>query len=569
MTYIKLLTVLAGLALLTACGGGTAKDPKLAGDGTGGGGGNATNCTTNPFHADCSADATATTLRQTMCLADSTADPSCVGETGVITTFCTANPNHDSSACVAVRCASIPACADGVITYADWLEGFDDTPNTAGDYTRNEPHEFLQGTANGLDTGNISNAIISTAIKTLNLESLGGEAKNGVGWFNSLSGAGGDAVPVRLYSGIFLGTDLGAPLTSADVSVSVPWAGKIGWDFYRSASGLTSTPAPNNNFNLTVDFANSEIRAFVNHGGEVHFLLNAEFDDRGRFEGTIIHGTFAGNDKDATPTSATNGVLTGLIGELGAVGVFISDATQAVSTDTDIAFAGGFVAVPPVVNTGVLPTYPTKPNAETSTRFLTATETGLNITDIQFQGSATRTILNPHFIGRRGLDSDNPDGFAYFVTTSANLNPIGYVGILPTTNLGAPLPSTTANAVWAGHFSVAGSNNIATNYFVDFTNGKFGFSNAAEDDTDGTLTVSTATYTMNAHFGSHNDASSYSAGRMGGTIGISDVATTASATIVGLIGAEGAVGVFTQAVAATGYTGGFTATNPDYTPPTN
>ena len=351
-------------------------------------------CEANPFdtatpcmHGDYADE------RQSMCLANIMIDDSCRGEMGIATVFCEADPFNTATACVAdaynderlamcvgdittprcmqivtpvceanngfnnpvcrgiekydeqLRCAGIPACADGVITTADWLEGFDAPLNTAGDYTHTETHQFLQGTPNGLDTGNISNAVIPTNIKALNLESFGGEAKNGVGWFNSLSGAGGDAIPVRLYSGIFLGTDLGAPLASADVSADVPWAGKIGLDFYISASGLTANPAPNNNFNLTVDFANSKIRAFFNRGGEVHFLLNAEFDDRGRFEGTIIYGTFAGNDKDATPTNVTNGVLTGLIGELGAVGVFISDATQAVSTDTDIAFAGGFVAI--------------------------------------------------------------------------------------------------------------------------------------------------------------------------------------------------------------------------------
>ncbi len=139
MPYIKLLTVLAGLALLTACGGGTAKDPELEGDGTGGGGGNATNCTTNPFHADCSANATATTLRQTMCLADSTADPSCVGATGIITLFCEADPFNPATPCVADAyddertviidgCRTNNAgagCADVAIPYACNADAFD------------------------------------------------------------------------------------------------------------------------------------------------------------------------------------------------------------------------------------------------------------------------------------------------------------------------------------------------------------------------------------------------------------------------------------------------------------
>ncbi len=89
MPYIKLLTVLAGLALLTACGGGTAETPDTAG-------GNATDCKTNAFHADCNADAPAIELRQSMCLADDSADSTCGV---VITGACEANPFRTETAC--------------------------------------------------------------------------------------------------------------------------------------------------------------------------------------------------------------------------------------------------------------------------------------------------------------------------------------------------------------------------------------------------------------------------------------------------------------------------------------
>ena len=93
MTYIKLLTVLAGLALLTACGGGT--------------GLTATNdtitpeCMTNPFGDGCNRFAEALASQEIMCLADATADPSCVGDAGIATVFCKANPFNTSKACVA------------------------------------------------------------------------------------------------------------------------------------------------------------------------------------------------------------------------------------------------------------------------------------------------------------------------------------------------------------------------------------------------------------------------------------------------------------------------------------
>ncbi len=94
MPYIKLLTALAGLALLTACGG-TAKTADNAGK-------SANPCIENPFGATCSADdSTIISLRQSVCLADTTINPACTGEAGIATVFCKANPFNTSKACVA------------------------------------------------------------------------------------------------------------------------------------------------------------------------------------------------------------------------------------------------------------------------------------------------------------------------------------------------------------------------------------------------------------------------------------------------------------------------------------
>ncbi len=361
MTYLKLLTVLAGLALLTACGGATPTDDK-AGDGTGGGdGGNATNCATNPFHADCLANADFATARLTICMGESTSSrctpivmPIC--ELDFNNALCRGRMKYDEQ----LRCSVGEVC---VVNTADWLEGFDTPPNTAADNARTETIEFLQGTADGLDIGNVTDQFKTILVLTLDLETatynnvaLGGEAKNGVAWFsadNVVGAVGQQVIVSRLYSGIFSGTSLGAPLTSADVSVSVPWTGTIGWTFYssRGSSGFED----GKDFNLTVDFANSEIRAFVKRSNVTsnteHFLLKAEFDDTGRFNGTIKHGAFAGNDKTATPTNVTTGVLTGLIGKQGAVGAFISNEADIATTNQ--SFIGGFGVVHPTITARV------------------------------------------------------------------------------------------------------------------------------------------------------------------------------------------------------------------------
>ena len=243
-------------------------------------------------------------------------------------------------------------------------------------------------------------------------------------------------------------------------------------------------------------------------------------------------------------------------------------ACEAYFQPARVNLCGGATDFATCVNVGDLPTYETKPNERTLSGLLTATATGLNTTDIQFVGFPPRTISTPLTIGRRGgagtTDSPNtnPDGFAYFVTNSSAAF-IGYAGILPTTNLGAPLAMQPANAVWAGHFSTGTTTNIAVNYFVDFTNGKFGFSNDEGNDTDGTLMNNSSTFTMDAHFGSHASANGYSAGRMGGTLVIAETGGGGEADIVGLIGAEGAVGVFVNEGERGGFIGGFTATNPN------
>ena len=96
MPYIKLLTVLAGLALLTACGGGTPAD-NTGGD-TNTGEVNTTDCTATPFDTNCDADESAITSRQTTCFASATANRRCGV---VIAGACVANPFRAETACMA------------------------------------------------------------------------------------------------------------------------------------------------------------------------------------------------------------------------------------------------------------------------------------------------------------------------------------------------------------------------------------------------------------------------------------------------------------------------------------
>ena len=77
-------------------------------------------------------------------------------------------------------------------------------------------------------------------------------------------------------------------------------------------------------------------------------------------------------------------------------------------------------------------------------------------------------------------------------------------------------------------------------------------------------------HTLNGYFGNHPKAKGLNPGQMVGDF-IFDPGSIAffnyrEATLIGLIGEEGAVGVFRK-IGENGASGGFTATNPSYTPP--
>ncbi len=135
------------------------------------------------------------------------------------------------------------------------------------------------------------------------------------------------------YAGILDSTDLGAPLTGV-AETSVEWNGR-----YNS----------NVDFDLTITFeANGgRLDAFFGIGTRDVFvrLENARFDTNGVITGTLNYQGFMNNDRTMPIDSATDGIpntgdsiLSGIIGEEGAVAVFVG---------VNAVHSGGFVAVPP------------------------------------------------------------------------------------------------------------------------------------------------------------------------------------------------------------------------------
>ncbi len=334
MTYIKLLTVLAGLALLTACGGSSPTTPannstggdnsggdnsggdNSGGNNNGGGGGNPTDCTQTPFHNDClTNNAPALALRQSRCLANPAIDPSCGG---ILTTYCATN--------------DVTACPN--VTTADWLASFTANGGTALPTTPNTTptNEFLAISAT--TASSLTDAVPTTLFMT-------GSTTNGLAFFAE-NGA--------FYAGVLAGTNLGAPITAPITSAR--WTGQIRAASSTSNAILSAGEITDFGVAITFDGTNGTIKeTFVSDSSAVFvYEIDGTFDANG-----IIGGSVAFGVGDATngihPTQLREryspGTLTGIIGQNGAVGVFHSDNENSETGSAAASFAGGFVVTPP------------------------------------------------------------------------------------------------------------------------------------------------------------------------------------------------------------------------------
>ena len=131
------------------------------------------------------------------------------------------------------------------------------------------------------------------------------------------------------YAGVGFDAKLGEPLTTETAKGT--WQGGL-----RAVIGNTLMPA-SVDMELTVTFNPPNISAFVPVNGN-HFLLEGVFSPLGVISGTVNYGAFM-DDERTTPMGnrGKNGTLTGLIGDYGAVGVFVSGT----SSDGGVTITGG------------------------------------------------------------------------------------------------------------------------------------------------------------------------------------------------------------------------------------
>ncbi len=233
--------------------------------------------------------------------------------------------------------ATTHPCSDtwGGVNAAMWAKQNPDAPDSPD--TVRPRHQFLKGGAAGLDPSGIT--VINSRrnelyldIATFDGKALGGDATDGVAFITS--------VGAKYYSGILSGTDLGAPVDNP-AGTTASWVGQF------QAVNFTT----NRDFVLEITFGHAEegkagsIEAFVyrqrrDHFSRLvsHFHLKGDFDDSGLITGTVVLGKFTGNNRDNQRGSSPLGVLTGLIGQDGAVGIFHSNGRA--------QYSGGFVARP-------------------------------------------------------------------------------------------------------------------------------------------------------------------------------------------------------------------------------
>ncbi len=234
----------------------------------------------------------------------------------------------------------------GKVNYGQWLNSFDAAPplkpviTSDGASVSTLENQFLQGTIDGLDFGDIKKStrgrgldpdiiILDLQVAEYDGSILDGDSDDGVAFFRGKFNRSKN----YYYAGILSGTDLGAPVTQTQGTAT--WNGEIGSSNYRI----------NGDFTLKIYFAETKVEGFAGKKGRnanhKYLYLRGDFDAYGVIDGHTRYGVFANGSRPAlTDTVAFNGQLRGLIGQGGAVGVFISDSNVG-------GYSGGFVVAPP------------------------------------------------------------------------------------------------------------------------------------------------------------------------------------------------------------------------------
>ena len=469
------------------------------------------------------------------------------------------------------------------ITFSDWVRSFvsplGPSPNTGFRFRANQ---FLQGTETTLLTTGTQDSGSNTAapeVTTITLadNDLGGEAADGFAFFDGHIAA---ANKRYYYTGILSGTDLGAPLTGQPTSTL--WRGYI---------RLTGFGGLNKHFDLTVNFgAGSQmgggtLSAFVPFGSAnttLNYKIDAEFNADGLIitgdatNPNIVYDEFTDGNPDMPEGSVDKhtGILSGIIGEQGVVAVFISNP----HSEPSYVFSGGLVAAPIQGTSGLLKwanslaTFP-RFVPTTENQFLQGTATGLHTkgTRASQLNNAAPTVTTVT-LADKGLGGEAADGFAFFDGYSGQQH--YYAGILSGTDLGAPLTEQPTNTVWRGHIALDGFATVNKSFDLTVNFG------AGSQTGGGTLSAfvkafnnnDVSHYKIDAEFNADGvivpaaDSIVYDEFTGGDPNSPTMASLRHTGMVTGLIGEQGAVGVFIGRTTSRNMSGGFVARPTPSTP---
>ena len=434
-------------------------------------------------------------------------------------------------------------------TYANWKLAVN--PETVPNVISPQ-NQFLQADEDSISTEGTT--AVPNDVQTLNLLTatfdglpLDWEAADGVAFFQ------GQINRTNYnYAGVFSGTDLGAPITDRAGTTAI-WYGSF-----------NHTLNPSKDFALTVTFnkIGGTLDAFVRAGVANNSFIfdDVRFDTRGLITGEVLYVTFLPNDRTATPTNQT-ATLRGLIGEQGAVGVFVGEKGSNIG--------GGFVAHP----TATLDSDKINfadwggVDGDPKTTVINKDNTG---TDPLLYGVASVVNDGPAGNFIHGLATVDGKGFNFVGTPFASATVIGdvlymgtdrisgaafsrvsgkyYAGLLPTTDLGVPIIAKNLSVIWDAQFTLNSNGGafVNSNFKMRVTfNGNGGtinsgrYSGRSFEDWGVPLSSSPSSGTIEIQGKFGMDGVLY------GTVG--------NGTLTGLIGANGAVGAFVGATLAGGF----------------
>ena len=519
--------------------------------------------------------------------------------------------------------AAPPAPALPDATFATWADSFatgepnegtllaenallNDADNTSTIVTESTPTSgtnsahFIRGTATGID--GIYTPFAPARVGGLHLT---GDTDNGIafGFINTDTDINDHATGLH-FAGLLSGADVGVPINAQTAAF---WTGSIGG--FINGQAISTT-----NFRLRVGF-NGTVGSITNSNAlEDRFGTQSPVSLRGRF--FAFNGTFnADGVLTGTVESSANfsfvgarqaGTFNGIVGQAGVLGVFKSDAD---TTTSGVQYAGGFAVVPSGTPTAFIDEVAVPNNNNggggggggevTGTTAYQAWATSFDTGNAQAVRGDTLRASNytapagasVDFI--RLNDSDDADeiannivatNFESFSENTLRLNDAQlssdagynsgavfgygfdddsnyqlYAGLLPTTDLGAPITDGNKDGVWTGKLGgvdiAAGAPFLDINFHlkVDFISAGGTVKSSSAAGVPGSVFVNKPGVFYTLDFSGTFDAMGVMSGDITGGFG------GVNGTFNGLIGQDGAVGVFKgiNPAGSQGYVGGF------------